>query len=155
MLNLEIDENEIRKEFSKLERLDWARRLERVESIKAEKRRLSTLTSNIDKENFPYQEKGQTRDIVAEKLGIGSGKQYEKEKYIEDNLHLVTEDEKDAWDKGDISDHAMYKKIKAEKDLLENKTKQLEQEKQRLQSELQREKSKPPKVETRLVFTRC
>ena len=28
---------------------------------------------------------GTTRDIVASKLGIGSGKQYEKEKYIVEN----------------------------------------------------------------------
>ena len=33
------------------------------------------------RENFPQ---GRTRDLVAEKLGIGSGKQYEKEKYIAD-----------------------------------------------------------------------
>lgn len=90
MLNLEIDENEIRKEFSKLERLDWARKLERIERIKAEKRRLATQNNNsarADVQNFALQTiDGKTRDIVATKLGIGSGETYRKEKYIEDNL---------------------------------------------------------------------
>ncbi len=35
-------------------------------------------------ETFPQAE-GKVRDVVAEKVGIGSGKQYEKEKYIVDN----------------------------------------------------------------------
>lgn len=39
------------------------------------------------KENFPTL---QTRDVVAEKVGIGSGKQYEKEKYIVDNADTLT-----------------------------------------------------------------
>lgn len=39
------------------------------------------------KENFPTL---QTRDIIAEKIGIGSGKQYEKEKYIVDNADTLT-----------------------------------------------------------------
>lgn len=146
MLNLEIDENEERKEFSKLERLDWARRLERIESIKAKERMIDGGV-----ENFPQGRLGKTRDIVAGKLNIGSGKQYEKEKYIAENLNLATEEEKQAWDKGDISDHAMYKKIKSEKELLENKTKKLESEKQRLEQELQCEKSKPARVETKIV----
>lgn len=36
-------------------------------------------------ENFPQGSDGKVRDIIAEKLNIGSGKQYEKEKYIVDN----------------------------------------------------------------------
>lgn len=37
-LNLEISENEARKDFSKTERIDYARRLERIESLKAKER---------------------------------------------------------------------------------------------------------------------
>ena len=46
-MNLEISENETRKDFSKAERIDYARRLERVESIKAKERQgtRSDLTS--------------------------------------------------------------------------------------------------------------
>ncbi len=37
------------------------------------------------KENFPEAKPGQARDIVAEKSGFGSGKNFEKAKYISDN----------------------------------------------------------------------
>lgn len=78
-----ISENEVRKDFSKAERIDYARRLERIESAKAEERQKSG--ANLG-ENFP---KGRTTDIVAQKMGIGSGKQYEKEKTIVDNKELL------------------------------------------------------------------
>lgn len=74
------------KDFSKAERIDYARRLERIESLKA-KGRMSD--GGKGKENFPDL-KGQTRDVVASKLGIGSGKQYEKEKYIVENQDSLT-----------------------------------------------------------------
>lgn len=38
-------------------------------------------------ETFPQ---AKTRDTVASKLGIGSGKQYEKEKFISDNRSTLT-----------------------------------------------------------------
>lgn len=60
-------------------------------------------------ENFPIADKGETRDIVAQKLGIGSGKQYEKEKFIADNANPTLLSQ---WDKGDISTHAAYGLIK-------------------------------------------
>ena len=126
-LNLEISENETRKDFSKKERIDYARRLERIENVKSEERRKSTLKQNLtDVENLPPRENGKTRDIVASKLGIGSGKQYEKEKYIADNANPTLLSD---WDKGDISTHAAYVQIKNEKDELEKKVKQLESRK--------------------------
>lgn len=51
------------------------------------------------KENFPNL-KGQTRDVVASKLGIGSGKQYEKEKYIVENQESFTPEDFADWDEG-------------------------------------------------------
>jgi ParB family chromosome partitioning protein len=129
-LNIEISENEDRLDFSKIERIDYGKRLERIEKVKAEKRRNSNLKQNETvKENFPSREDGQVRDIVAQKIGIGSGKQYDKEKYIADN---ATPTLLSQWDKGDISTHAAYIQIKKEKEALENKVKQLE--------------SQPPKI---------
>ncbi len=94
-LNLEISENETRKDFSKAERIDYARRLERVESLKARERILSNQNNESAKENFPRQSsEGQVRDIVAEKLNIGSGKQYEREKYIVDNQSSLSNENK-------------------------------------------------------------
>jgi len=61
--------------------------LERIESLKAEKRKAATQfggDGNISTTT------GTTRDTVASKLGIGSGKQYEKEKFIADNRSILT-----------------------------------------------------------------
>ncbi|WP_044296248.1 ParB N-terminal domain-containing protein [Robinsoniella peoriensis] len=123
-LNLEISENETRKDFSKAERIDYARRLERVESLKA-KDRQGSRTDIV--ENFPQCYDGKTRDMVAEKLGIGSGKQYEKEKFIVDNKESLTPDDFADWDEGKISTNKAFIKIKAEKERLESENKKLKE----------------------------
>lgn len=123
-LNLEISENETRKDFSKKERIDYARRLERIESVKADNRmKKGENQYSSPTQNFVEGKKGEVIDIVATKLGIGSGETYRKEKYIVDNADSSTLEQ---WDKQDISTHAAYVKIKSEKDALENKIKQLE-----------------------------
>lgn len=53
--------------------------------MKAEKRMKAGKSDPM--EIFPQ---GTTRDTVASKLGIGSGKQYEKEKYIVENQTSLT-----------------------------------------------------------------
>ena len=90
--------NEARKDFSKAERIDYARRLERIESLKAEKRMTTGKVPPMEK--FPQ---GTTRDIVASKLGIGSGRQYEKEKYIVENQNALTPEDFVDWDEGKLS----------------------------------------------------
>ena len=128
-LNLEISENEARKDFSKTERIDYARRLERIESLKAEKR--MKIGKADPMETFPQ---GTTRDIVASKLGIGSGKQYEKEKYIADNRDSLTPEDFANWDEGKLSTNKAFKKIKEEKELLEKQIKKLELSNQNIQN---------------------
>lgn len=59
--------------------IDYARRLERIESLKA-KERMSDGGKGV--QTFAQVK---TRDIVAEKLNIGSGETYRKDKYIVDN----------------------------------------------------------------------
>ena len=116
-LNLEINENENRKDFNKSERIEYARQLERIERVKAKERQGNRTDLNIV-ENFPPSEDLKTRDIVAEKLGIGSGKQYEKEKYIADNADPETLEQ---WNKEEISTHKAYTKVKElEKELEES-----------------------------------
>lgn len=90
-LRMEISENENRKEFTFSERVDWARRLERVEKEKARKNSDANLRqfTSADPENFPTR-RGETRDIVADASGFGSGKQYEKAKYIADHADPET-----------------------------------------------------------------
>lgn len=108
-LEVEISENEVRKEFSRAERIDYAKRLERIESAKAKERQGER---NDIVENFPQSSNGKTRDIVADKMGIGSGKQYEKEKAIVDNKSLLPPSDFADWDEGRLSTNKAYQKIR-------------------------------------------
>ncbi|MED1874165.1 hypothetical protein [Brevibacillus borstelensis] len=109
-LRMEISENENRKEFTFSERVDWARRLERVEKEKARKNSDANLRqfANTDTENFPTR-RGETRDIVADASGFGSGKQYEKAKYIADHAAPEIIAQLDA---EEISIHRAYQETK-------------------------------------------
>lgn len=102
-LRLEISENEHRKEFIFSERFDWAKRLEEVARIKAKERMAG------GKENFPDHESGQVRDIVAEQAGFGSGKQYDKAKFIVEN---ATPEIIQQLDEGAISTHRAFVETK-------------------------------------------
>lgn len=114
-LNLEINENENRKDFNKSERIEYARQLERIERVKASQREKAGVA--ID----PSQNFGQGRsdDIVAGKLGIGSGEQYRKEKYIADNADPETLEQ---WNNEEISTHKAYTKVKELEKQLEEST---------------------------------
>ncbi|MCR8633447.1 ParB N-terminal domain-containing protein [Paenibacillus radicis (ex Xue et al. 2023)] len=109
-LRLEISENEHRKEFSFSERVEWAKRLEQVEKLKAKER------MGQGKENLPDLVTGQVRDIVADQAGFGSGKQYDKAKFIADNATPEIIQQLDA---GLISTHKAFietkERLEAEK----------------------------------------
>ena len=82
-LKLEISENQKRKNFTFSEGLEWARRLEQVEKLKARERSEANLKQNPECENFPTrEERGRATDIVAAEIGFGSGKTYEKAKFV-------------------------------------------------------------------------
>lgn len=98
-LQLEISENEHRKEFTFSERVEWARRLEEVERLKARERMAG------GKENLPDQPTGQVRDIVADQAGFGSGRQYDKAKFIAEN---ATPEIIQQLDEGLISTHKAF-----------------------------------------------
>ena len=69
--------------------------------MKAKERMISTQNNNSARaavENFPQQVNSRVRDTVAEKVGIGSGTQYEKEKYISDNREVLTLEDFADWD---------------------------------------------------------
>lgn len=109
-LELEISENEVRKDFSKAERIDYARRLERIESLKAEKR---MKAGKADPSQISDEGK-RTDESVASKLGIGSRDTYRKEKFISDNRSTLTPEDFADWDEGRLSTNKAYQKIKAE-----------------------------------------
>lgn len=127
-LRLEISENEHRKEFTFSERVEWAKRLEDVERIKAKERMAG------GKENIPEQPAGQTRDIVAEQAGFGSGRTYDKAKYIMENATPEIIQQLDA---GIISTHKAFTETKERLEAAvreaETRANQAEQEKEELQ----------------------
>ncbi|MHB0800787.1 ParB N-terminal domain-containing protein [Bacillus thuringiensis] len=120
-LRIEIGENEHRKEFTFSERMAWARELERVESAKARERRGARTDLNMV-ENFPP---SKVRDVVAVKIGIGSGKQYEKAKFITEHADSSTISK---LDNEEISIHKAYTELQAR---LKEKDKLLHQETER------------------------
>ena len=127
-LRLEISENEHRKEFTFSERFEWAKRLEEVARIKAKERMAG------GKENLPDHESGQVRDIVAEQAGFGSGKQYDKAKFIAEN---ATPEIIQQLDEGLISTHKAFiqtkERLEAAVREAEERAEQAEQEKLEIQ----------------------
>lgn len=137
-LRMEISENENRKEFTFSERVEWARRLEEIERLKAKER---METGGV--ENFPQGQKGKVRDIVADQAGFGSGKQYEKAKFIAENaddetIRRLDEDE--------ISIHKAYTELKKKLKQSEQAKEQAEKQAKLLQKELEKEKAKQPEI---------
>lgn len=70
----------------KAERIEYARKIERVEAEKARERQEATRFADdtVVHNSAPPGVTGKTRNIAAQKAGIGSGFQYEREKYIVD-----------------------------------------------------------------------
>lgn len=111
-LNIEISENEVRKDFSKAERVEYARRLEKIESVKAKERQATSTGGANPQLSLKSDEAGRTDEIVAEKLGIGGKDTYRKEKYIVDNADTLTPEDFADWDEGKLSTNKAYLKIK-------------------------------------------
>lgn len=89
----------------KSERIDYARRLERIESLKA-KERQATSTGGINPQLRQKSDKAvyrRTDDSVAEKLGFGSRDTFRKEKYIVENQESLSTDDFADWDEGKLS----------------------------------------------------
>lgn len=115
-LRLEISENENRKEFTFSERVEWARRLEQVETLKARERMADPV------QNFAEGETGRSRDKVAVESGFGSGETYRKAKFIAD--HAEPEAIR-RLDHGESSIHKEYEQLKARLNQTESELRQV------------------------------
>ena len=150
-LNIEISENEVRKDFSKSERIEYARRLEKIEALKAKER--MAVNAKDGTQNFAEVKKGETAQIVAEKLGIGNKETYRQEKYIVDNADSLTPEDFADWDEGRLSTNKAYLKIKAQLQEKENQIAGYELKLKRISelteqvTTLQKELNNRPKVE--------
>ena len=138
MLNLEINENENRKDFNKTERIEYARQLERIERAKA-KERQENSGNQYQERVSQNSDEGRTDEIVAEKLGIGSRDTYRKEKYIADNAdgEILK-----AWNEEKISTHKAYTRVKE----LEKQLKEQTEINESLSDELMDLRDKEPEV---------
>ena len=150
-LNIEISENEVRKDFSKSERIEYARRLEKIEALRAKER--MAVNAKDGTQNFAEVKKGETAQIVAEKLGIGNKETYRQEKYIVDNADSLTPEDFADWDEGKLSTNKAYLKIKAQLQEKENQIAGYEFKLKRISelteqvTTLQKELNNRPKVE--------
>lgn len=122
-LNVEISENESRKEFSKAERVDYMRRLLRIEQAKAKERqgdRKQTSGRNLT-------EVQRADDAVAKQFNV-SRDTMRKEMAIVDNSDTLTPEDFADWDEGRLSTNKAFLKIKAEKDRLKNQVDTLQKD---------------------------
>lgn len=152
-LNIEISENEVRKDFSKSERIEYARRLEKIETLRAKERQATSTGGSNPQLCEKSHEAGRTDEVVASKLGIGSSNTYRKEKYISDNREVLTPEDFADWDEGKLSTNKAYLKIKAQLQEKENQIAGYELKLKRISelteqvTALQKELNNRPKVE--------
>lgn len=105
-LNVEISENESRKEFSKAERADYMRRLMRIEQAKA-KERMSEGGKGVQISS-PLK----TRDAVSEQFGI-SHDTMTKEIAIVEHKDLIPPEDFADWDEGKLSTNKVFQSLKS------------------------------------------
>ena len=111
MLLMEISENECRKEFTMTERLNYAAKIRAVESAKAQERMLAGKADPTPK-SADGGDKGETRDKVAEAIGMGHTKLAQAQ-FVENNRDLLDPADFAEWDEGRLSTNKAYQRIKA------------------------------------------
>lgn len=116
-LQLEISENENRKDFTFSERVEWAKRLEQVERLKAKDR----MGQGV--QNLAQHEVGKTNEIVAAASGFNNKETYRQAKFIADN---ADEEIVQQLNEKQITVHAAYQKLKKERDDEAHKNRQWE-----------------------------
>lgn len=85
---------------------------EEIEKTKAAERKALTRKNGLKIEDAKYLDgtKGQTRDIVAKKLGI-SGKHWDRIKYIYQHRELIDEQKYNNWITGKLSTSKLYTEL--------------------------------------------
>lgn len=106
-LMMEISENECRKEFTKTERLEYARKLARIESAKSEQGKRSDLAQNVVRS-----ERNRSANAVAQTLGTNR-ETLRQEQFIADNADLLDPADFADWDEGRLSTNKAFQRIKA------------------------------------------
>ena len=121
-LNIEISENEVRKEFSKSERANYMRRLFRIEEAKAKERQGERTSASNNAEVIRADE------TTAKQFNI-SATTLRKELAIADNKEMFSADEFAEWDEGRLSTNKAFQ-------MLKRRQKEIEDENEKLRSAL-------------------
>lgn len=140
-LKIEISENENRKEFTMTERLDYARRLQRIESIKAEQRKQSGQFGSDPQNSAEPSDLGETRQKVAEKVGMSHDTLRKAQEIAENKDKFDPEEFKD-WDDGKLSTNKVYQQLKQKLNEAEDKADHMENAYRAAMDNLDREKAK-------------
>lgn len=125
-LNIEISENDVRKGFTKSERVDYIKRLLRIEQAKAKERQDLGLKSD---------EGSRADDATAKQFGIGRDTM-RRELFIADNADMLDPSDFADWDEGKLSTNKAYQRIKAAKEQAERERNQARQELDAAQQDL-------------------
>ena len=107
LLRMEISENEIREGFTRTERMNYIRRLDELEAKKAKQR-----MSDGGKGTQNSADVGESRDKVAEQVGISHDTIAREKKIIEHKDEIDPEDFKN-WDEGKLSTNKVFTELKA------------------------------------------
>ena len=119
-LNVEISENDVRKGFTKSERVDYMKRLLRIEQAKGKERMSEAGQGGVKSSDL-----GRAKDKVAESFGIGR-QTMEREISITENKNLLSPEDFVDWDEGKLSTNKTFQKIKAQLAEKERRIKALE-----------------------------
>lgn len=104
-LNIEISENDVRKGFTKSERVDYIKRLLRIEQAKAKERQASgTSVENSTKV-------GRSDEITAAAFGMKKDTM-RRELFIADNAEMLDPADFADWDEGKLSTNKAFQRIK-------------------------------------------
>lgn len=112
-LNIEISENDVRKGFTKSERVDYIKRLLRIEQAKAAERKKAGV-ANLSENSH----EGRSDEATAEQFGISSNTM-RRELFIADNADMLDPADFAEWDEGKLSTNKAYQRIKAAKEQAE------------------------------------
>lgn len=125
-LNIEISENDVRKGFTKSERVDYIKRLLRIEQAKAKERQDLGLKSD---------EGSRADDATAKQFGIGRDTM-RRELFIADNADMLDPSDFADWDEGKLSTNKAYQRIKEAKARAERERDAARQELDAVQQDL-------------------
>lgn len=105
-LNIEISENDVRKGFTKSERVDYIKRLLRIEQAKAKE------NMSAGGEGREISHTLRSDESTAEQFGISSNTM-RRELFIADNKDLLDPTDFADWDEGKLSTNKAFQRIKA------------------------------------------